>query len=65
MKVNEIDYDIVSKLKDIMFLFSTKEKSLLIIVDERGSISIEKRYLFSLSRFLTRIAQKGFYKRKK
>ncbi len=70
--------DIVSELKNIRFSWlveegRSKQKKLLIEVLESKddkpiviqSIFIEKRYLFSLVRFIVRIAQKGFYRKKK
>jgi len=54
-----------TKLKEITFAYDEEKKELWII-DSGGNESIvPKKYLFSLNRFLVRIFQRGFYRKRK
>lgn len=52
-----------TKLKGIYFKYDEENKELLIEID-KFYFAVPKRYLFSLSRFLLRIFQRGFYRKK-
>ena len=53
-----------TELKNITWEFDEENKELLI---EKDGVyfAIPKRYLFSLNRFLVRIFQRGFFRKKK
>lgn len=53
-----------TKLKGISFWFDEDSKE-LIIGRDKVYFAVPKKYLFSLSRFLIRISQKGFYRKLK
>jgi len=53
-----------TKLKDIAWKFDEEHKELLIVKDG-VYFAIPRKYLFSLNRFLVRIFQRGFFRKKK
>jgi len=53
-----------SRLKHIAWIYDEENRE-LIIEKDKVQFAVPKRYLFSLARFLIRISQRGFYRRKK